>query len=146
MFETDNECAPRIVFESLCPGIKISSEAVDMFTKVLNHAEKYRDPKKRMCKVFCDTSLMVCIIYYIMRMVHTYMEIREHCFPLLISVDLSLIIKSSCKQREWDVTDLADKKLDVKESADKFIKGMLGILRTTVYGTLANVDLVIFVN
>ena len=74
------------------------------------------------------------------------MEIREHCFPLLIFVDLSLIIKSSCKQREWDVTDLADKKLDVKESADKFIKGMLGILRTTVYGTLANVDLVIFVN
>ncbi|PWA96205.1 hypothetical protein CTI12_AA040660 [Artemisia annua] len=94
LFQTDYEFAPRIVFESLCPGIKISSEAVDMFTKVLNHAEKYRDPKKRMCK------------------------------------------------REWDVRDLADKSLDVKESSDKFIKGMMGILRTTVYGSLANVDLV----
>ncbi|PWA68285.1 ulp1 protease family, C-terminal catalytic domain-containing protein [Artemisia annua] len=104
LFETDYVCAPRIVFESLCPGIKISSEVVDMFTKVLNDAEKYRDPKKLMCKVFCDTSLM----------------------------------------REWDVMDLADKKVDVKESSDKFIKGMMGILRTTVYGSLANVDLVFF--
>ncbi|PWA66902.1 Peptidase C48, SUMO/Sentrin/Ubl1 [Artemisia annua] len=103
LFQTDYEFAPRIVFESLCPGIKISSEAVDMFTKVLNDAEKYRDPKKRMCKVFCDTSLM----------------------------------------REWDVRDLADKRLDVKESSDKFIKGMMGILRTTVYGSLANVDLLL---
>ncbi|PWA67953.1 Peptidase C48, SUMO/Sentrin/Ubl1 [Artemisia annua] len=102
LFQTDYAFAPRIVFESLCPGIKISSEAVDMFTKVLNHAEKYRDPKKRMCKVFCDTSLM----------------------------------------REWDVRDLADKSLDVKESSDKFIKGMMGILQTTIYGCLANVDLV----
>ncbi|PWA79108.1 ulp1 protease family, C-terminal catalytic domain-containing protein [Artemisia annua] len=104
LFETDYECAPRIVFESLCPGVKISSEVVDMFTKVLNDAEKYRDPKKRMCKVFCDTSLM----------------------------------------REWDVMDLADKRVDVKESSDKFIKGMMGILRTTLYGSLANVDLVFF--
>ncbi|PWA53169.1 hypothetical protein CTI12_AA445290 [Artemisia annua] len=58
LFETDYAYAPRIVFESLYPGIKISSEEVDMFTKVLNDSEKYRDPKKRMCKVFCDTSLM----------------------------------------------------------------------------------------
>ncbi|PWA73469.1 Peptidase C48, SUMO/Sentrin/Ubl1 [Artemisia annua] len=104
LFETDYECAPRIVFESLCPRIKISSEVVDMFTKVLNDAEKYRDPKKLMCKVFCDTSLM----------------------------------------REWDVRDLADKSLDVKESSDKFIKGMMSILQTTVYGSLTNVDLVFF--
>lgn len=62
LFETDYECAPRIVFESLCPGIKVLSEVVDMFTKVLNDAEKYRDPKKLMCKVFCDTALMVCMI------------------------------------------------------------------------------------
>lgn len=41
---------------------------------------------------------------------------------------------------------MADKKLDVKESSDKFIKGMMGILRTTVYGSLANVDLVIFLH
>ncbi|PWA95445.1 hypothetical protein CTI12_AA050540 [Artemisia annua] len=104
LFQTDYAYAPRIVFESLCPGIEISSEAVDMFTKVLNHAEKYRDPKKLMCKVFCDTSLM----------------------------------------REWDVQSLDNKNLDVKVAADKFIKGMTGILRTTVYGSLANVDLVFF--
>ncbi|PWA95077.1 hypothetical protein CTI12_AA010880 [Artemisia annua] len=104
LFQTDYAYAPRIVFESLCPGIEISSEAVDMFTKVLNDAEKYRDPKKQMCKVFCDTSLM----------------------------------------REWDVHSLADKNLDVKVSADKFIKGMMAILQSTVYGTLSNVDLVFF--
>ena len=62
LFQTDYAYAPRIVFESLYPGIRISSEAVDMFTKVLNDSERYRDPKKRMCKVFCDTSLMVSII------------------------------------------------------------------------------------
>ncbi|PWA54300.1 hypothetical protein CTI12_AA426940 [Artemisia annua] len=102
LFQTYYAYAPRIMFESLCLGIEISSEAVDMFTKVLNHAEKYRDLKKLMCKVFCDTSLM----------------------------------------REWDVQSLADKNLDVKVLVDKFIKGMMGILRMTVYGSLANVDLV----
>ncbi|PWA90628.1 Peptidase C48, SUMO/Sentrin/Ubl1 [Artemisia annua] len=104
LFQTDYAYAPRIVFESLCPGIRISSEAVDMFTKVLNDSERFRDPKKLMCKVFCDTSLM----------------------------------------RQWDVKDLKGKQFDVKESSDKFIKGMRGILESTVYRTLVNVDLVFF--
>ncbi|PWA95284.1 ulp1 protease family, C-terminal catalytic domain-containing protein [Artemisia annua] len=104
LFQTDYAYAPRIVFESLCPRIRISSEAVDMFTKVLNDSDRLRDPKKLTCKVFCDTSLM----------------------------------------RQWDVKDLKGKKLDVKESSDKFIKGMRGILESTVYGTLANVDFVFF--
>jgi hypothetical protein len=56
-----------------------------------------------------------------------------------------LLKKVPCKQREWDVRDLTDKRLDVKESSDKFIKGMMGILQKTVYGSLAKVDLVIFV-
>ncbi|GKD25471.1 hypothetical protein Tco_1231685 [Tanacetum coccineum] len=55
---TDSVNEPRGVLETLCPGIKISSGVIDIFTKVLNHAKLYRDPWKSMRKVFFETSMM----------------------------------------------------------------------------------------
>ncbi|PWA49956.1 ulp1 protease family, C-terminal catalytic domain-containing protein [Artemisia annua] len=105
-----NVCNGAITPYTICDEAPLQT-IIPKDTNVLNDAEKYRDPKKLMCKVFCDTSLMK---------------------------------KVRVKQREWDVRDLADKSFDVKESSDKFIKGMMSILRTTVYGSLTNVDLVFF--
>ncbi|GKA57827.1 peptidase C48, SUMO/sentrin/Ubl1, partial [Tanacetum coccineum] len=48
LFKTDSVNGPRGVLETLCPGILISSGVIDIFTKVLNHAELYRDPLKTM--------------------------------------------------------------------------------------------------
>ncbi|GKD65289.1 peptidase C48, SUMO/sentrin/Ubl1, partial [Tanacetum coccineum] len=58
LFKTDSVNGPRGVLETLCPGILISSGVIDIFTKVLNHAELYRDPLKSMRRVFFDTSMM----------------------------------------------------------------------------------------
>ncbi|GJU05321.1 hypothetical protein Tco_1121751 [Tanacetum coccineum] len=52
LFRTDFVNGPRGVLESLCPGIRIASGVVDIFTKILNHAEKFRDPLKPMQKTY----------------------------------------------------------------------------------------------
>nr|GEZ86665.1 hypothetical protein [Tanacetum cinerariifolium] len=46
----------RSVFESLYPGIRIVSGAIDVFTHVLNYAEKFHDRKS--LRVFCNTSMV----------------------------------------------------------------------------------------
>nr|GEW53375.1 hypothetical protein [Tanacetum cinerariifolium] len=47
LFKTDSFNGPRGVLETLCPGIKISSGVIDIFTKILNHVELYREPLKQ---------------------------------------------------------------------------------------------------
>ncbi|GKA31867.1 hypothetical protein Tco_0718234 [Tanacetum coccineum] len=46
LFKTDNVNGLKGVLETLCPGIKISSGVINIFTKVLKHAELYHDPLK----------------------------------------------------------------------------------------------------
>ncbi|GJY52342.1 hypothetical protein Tco_0443189 [Tanacetum coccineum] len=50
IFKTNTEThsleVQRSVFESLYPGIRIASGAIDVFTHVLNYAEKFRDQYK----------------------------------------------------------------------------------------------------
>ncbi|GKC19621.1 ulp1 protease family, C-terminal catalytic domain-containing protein, partial [Tanacetum coccineum] len=58
LFMTDSVNEPRGKLETLCPGIKISSGVIDIFTKVQNHAKLYHDPLKPMHKVFFETSMM----------------------------------------------------------------------------------------
>nr|GEY34718.1 hypothetical protein [Tanacetum cinerariifolium] len=58
LFKTDSVNGLRGVLETLCPEILISSGVIDIFTKVLNHAELYRDLLKLMRRVFFKTSMM----------------------------------------------------------------------------------------
>ncbi|GKE08118.1 hypothetical protein Tco_1411669, partial [Tanacetum coccineum] len=55
--ETHSLEVQRSVFESLYPGIRIASGAIDVFTHVLNYAEKFRD-RKSLRRVFCNTSMV----------------------------------------------------------------------------------------
>nr|GEY65390.1 peptidase C48, SUMO/sentrin/Ubl1 [Tanacetum cinerariifolium] len=91
---------------------------IDIFTKVLNHAELYHDPLKPMRKVFFETSMMND--GYIVT-------------PLLT--------KFKSKQHEWDVKDSSTKEDDVKEAVEKINENMMHILRTTSYRNLSNVGL-----
>nr|GEZ34074.1 peptidase C48, SUMO/sentrin/Ubl1 [Tanacetum cinerariifolium] len=58
LFKTDSVNGLRGVLETLCPGILISSGVIDIFTKVLNHTELYRDLLKSMRRVLFKTSMM----------------------------------------------------------------------------------------
>ncbi|GKD46050.1 hypothetical protein Tco_1270695 [Tanacetum coccineum] len=61
IFKTNTEThsleVQRSVFESLYPGIRIASGAIDVFTHVLNYAEKFCD-RKSLRRVFCNTSMV----------------------------------------------------------------------------------------
>ncbi|PWA65992.1 ulp1 protease family, C-terminal catalytic domain-containing protein [Artemisia annua] len=57
VFETHFVAVPRSVFESLYPGIRVASGAIDVFTHVLNYAEQFRQ-NKHLRRVFCNTSMV----------------------------------------------------------------------------------------
>ena len=58
MFKTRYVDGERVVLESLFPGIDIASGAIDLFTHVLNNAEKHRS-KHTVARVFCHTAMLV---------------------------------------------------------------------------------------
>ncbi|GJX04119.1 hypothetical protein Tco_0190035 [Tanacetum coccineum] len=58
VFQTDYCDGPRSVLETLYPGIKIASGAIDMFTHVLNDAERSRN-KQTVTRLFCHTAMLV---------------------------------------------------------------------------------------
>lgn len=58
VFKTPFVDGERVVLESLFPGIDIASGAIDVFTHVLNHAEKHRS-KKTVSRLFCHTAMLV---------------------------------------------------------------------------------------
>ncbi|PWA67906.1 ulp1 protease family, C-terminal catalytic domain-containing protein [Artemisia annua] len=57
VFKTHFVEAERSVFESLYPGIRIASGAIDVFTHVLNYAEQFRE-RKSLRRVFCNTAIV----------------------------------------------------------------------------------------
>ena len=67
VFKTPFVDGERVVLESLMPGIDIASGAIDLFTHVLNNAEKHRS-KMTVRRLFCHTAMLVCyrkIIKYV---------------------------------------------------------------------------------
>ena len=58
MFKTRFVDGERVVLESLFPGIDIAAGAVDLFTHVLNNAEKHRS-RMTVTRLFCHTSMLV---------------------------------------------------------------------------------------
>ncbi|GJX96967.1 RNA-directed DNA polymerase, eukaryota, reverse transcriptase zinc-binding domain protein [Tanacetum coccineum] len=87
LFKTDNVNGPRGVLETLCPGIMISSGVIDIFSKVLNHAELYCDPLKQIRRVFCETSMMFMLkgnlLKPLMRLCLLYSEFNSASFVCL---------------------------------------------------------------
>ncbi|PWA72323.1 ulp1 protease family, C-terminal catalytic domain-containing protein [Artemisia annua] len=57
VFKTRYVDGERVVLESLFPGIDIASGAIDLFTHVLNNAEKHRS-KMTVKRLFCHTSML----------------------------------------------------------------------------------------
>ncbi|PWA66146.1 RNA-directed DNA polymerase, eukaryota [Artemisia annua] len=57
VFKTRYVDGERVVLESLFPGIDIASGAIDLFTHVLNNAEKHRS-KMTVTRLFCHTSML----------------------------------------------------------------------------------------
>ncbi|PWA56464.1 hypothetical protein CTI12_AA419660 [Artemisia annua] len=47
----------RVVLKNLFPGIDVASAAIDLFTHVLNNAEKHRS-KTMVTRLFCHTSML----------------------------------------------------------------------------------------
>ncbi|PWA47599.1 ulp1 protease family, C-terminal catalytic domain-containing protein [Artemisia annua] len=58
VFKTRFVDGERVVLESLFPGIELASGAINLFTHVLNNAEKHRN-KMTVTRVFCHTSMLV---------------------------------------------------------------------------------------
>ena len=61
LFKNDNGDGTRGELETLYPGIDIASGVINMFTHVLNHAEKNRN-KNTPTRLFCHTAMMVSFI------------------------------------------------------------------------------------
>ncbi|PWA88824.1 ulp1 protease family, C-terminal catalytic domain-containing protein [Artemisia annua] len=57
VFKTRFVGGERVVLESLFPGIDIASGAIDLFTHVLNNAEKHRS-RMTVKRLFCHTSML----------------------------------------------------------------------------------------
>ena len=62
VFKNNYVDGTRGELETLYPGIDIACGAIDMFTHVLNDAEKQRN-KKTPTRLFCHTSMLVSFIH-----------------------------------------------------------------------------------
>ena len=60
VFKTRFVDGERVVLESLYPGVDIAGGAIDLFTHLLNHAEKHRN-KMTVTRLFCHTAMLVCV-------------------------------------------------------------------------------------
>ena len=94
MFKTEFADGERVVLESLFPGIDIASGAIDLFTHVLNHAEKHRN-KMTVTRLFCHTAMVV-----------SFSEISDtyqfNKYDLLISdVHITSTISCECRLVTW---------------------------------------------
>ena len=62
MFKTDYVDGTRGELETLYPGIDIACGAINMFTHVLNDAEKQRN-KNTPTRLYCHTSMLVSFMH-----------------------------------------------------------------------------------
>ena len=76
VFKTDYVGGTRSELETLYPGIDIASGATDMFTHVLNDAEKNIN-KNTPTRLFCHTTMVVRFIWVILYQLHAHIIIMS---------------------------------------------------------------------